>query len=321
MRNFLYFSLTALVLSATACSKDQDKPATQFDIKQDTYTLPGSQLFPEGIAYNPGKGIFYVGSTTNGDVVQVNVETGAASTFATGSAQNRLDCRGMKTDSRNRLWIAGGAENKIHVLNPDGTLLKTWDTKALFNSGFINDCALDANYVYFTDSRVQKVYRAAVGADTPGEVEEWLTFTNTQLPYGAGFNANGIALTADGRYLLIVISNTGKVFRIDRSSKAIAEITLDQPVTAGDGLWLTDNKLFVSRNTTGQIFPVQLDNAFTQGTVGAGFGTNLQFNTTIARADKYFLVVNSQLNLRPSGTMPPPAAPTLPFTVSRVTIP
>jgi hypothetical protein len=77
----------------------------------------------------------------------------------------------------------------------------------------------------------------------------------------------------------------------------------------------------VSRNTTGQIFPVQLDNAFTQGTVGAGFGTNLQLNTTIARADKYFLVVNSQLNLRPSGTMPSPAAPTLPFTVSRVAIP
>lgn len=321
MRHLFLFSLAALVLGASACSKNEDQAPTRFDIQQESYALPGNQLFPEGIAYNPGKGVFYVGSTTSGDVVQVNVTTGAASTFATGAAQNRLDCRGLKTDARNRLWIAGGAENKIHVLSPEGALIKTWDTKALFGSGFINDCAVDADYVYFTDSRVQKVYRAAVSGDAPGEVEEWLAFTDAQLPYGAGFNANGIALTEDGRYVLLVISNSGKVFRIDRSSKAIAEVTLDQPVTAGDGLWLTGTKLYVSRNTTGQIFPVQLNDSFTQGTVGAGFGSNLKFNTTIARADQYFLVVNSQLNLRPSGTTPPPALPTLPFTVSRVTIP
>jgi Cu-Zn family superoxide dismutase len=319
MRNFFYLSLATLMLGAAACSKDDQNP--RFDIKQETYNLPGNQLFPEGIAYNVSNGMFYVGSTTSGDIVQVDVTNGTTSTFAAGAAQNRLDCRGLKTDARNRLWIAGGAENKIHVLSPTGQLLKTWDTKVLFNSGFINDCALDANYVYFTDSRVQKVYRAAVNGDTPGDVEEWLTFADPQIPYGAGFNANGIALTEDDRYLLLVISNTGKVFRIDRSSKAISEVTLDQHVLAGDGLWLTGTTLYVSRNTTGQIFPVQLNSSFTQGTVGAGFGTNLKFNTTIARADNYFLVVNSQLNLRPNGTMPPPAAPTLPFTVSRVTIP
>jgi DNA-binding beta-propeller fold protein YncE len=309
------------LLAGSACSKDDNPTTSTIEVKQESYTLPGDQLFPEGIAYNPDKGNFYVGSTTNGDVVQVNVTTGAASVFAAGAAQARTDCRGMKVDSRGRLWVAGGAENKIHVLNPDGTLLKTWDTRALFNSGFINDCAVDANYVYFTDSRVQKVYRAAVSGATPGEVEEWLTFTDQQIPYGTGFNANGITMTPDGRYLMVVISNSGKLYRIDRTSKAIAEITLNQPLTAGDGLWLLGNTLYVSRNSLGLIFPVTLDAAYTQGTVGTGFGTNLKFNTTIAPADKYFLVLNSQLNLRPSGTTPPPAAPTLPFTVSRVTIP
>lgn len=321
MRYHLLLSLAALLFVGSACTDHSGEPSTPIQVSQESYSLPGDQLFPEGIAYNPTKGMFYVGSTINGDVIQVNVTTGQASLFASGPSQNRLDCRGMKTDRYNRLWIAGGAENKIHVLNPDGSLLKTWDTKALFNSGFINDCVVDADYVYFTDSRVQKVYRASVSGTTPGEVEEWLAFTDQQLPYGAGFNANGAALTADGRYLLIVISNTGKLFRFDRSSKAIQEITLDQPVTAGDGLWLTGNTLYVSRNTTGQIFPVQLDASYSQGVVGAGFGSNLKFNTTIARADKYFLVVNSQLNLRPSGTTPPPALPTLPFTVSRVLIP
>ncbi len=323
MRSLVALSLVTLLLTGSACSKkDDNNPATpSFEVKQESYALPGDQLFPEGIAYDASKGNFYVGSTTSGDVVQVNVTTGATSTFAAGAAQGRTDCRGMKVDARGRLWIAGGAENKIHVLNPDGSLLKTWDTKALFGSGFLNDCALDADYVYFTDSRVQKVYRAAVSGAAPGEVEEWLAFTDQQLPYGAGFNANGIALTEDGRYVLLVISNSGKVFRVDRSSKAIAEIALDQPVLAGDGLWLTGTKLYVSRNTASQVFPVQLNDSFTQGTVGAGFGSNLKFNTTIARAGSYFLVLNSQLNLRPSGTTPPSAPPTLPFTVSRVTIP
>ena len=321
MRYTLFLSLATLLLGGAACTDHSQEPSTPITVTQETYPLPGDQLFPEGIAYNPAKGIFYVGSTTNGDVIQVNVTSGVASLFAPGAGQNRLDCRGMKTDIHHRLWIAGGAENKIHVLNPDGSLLKTWDTKALFDSGFINDCVVDADYVYFTDSRVQKVYRASVGGAIPGEMEEWLAFTDQQLPYGAGFNANGAALTADGRYLLIVISNTGKLFRIDRSSKVIGEITLNQPVTAGDGLWLTGSTLYVSRNTTGQIFPVRLNADYSQGVVEGGFGSNLRFNTTIARADRYFLVVNSQLNLRPSGTLPPPAPPTLPFTVSRLLIP
>ncbi|OUJ68384.1 NHL repeat-containing protein [Hymenobacter crusticola] len=322
MRNKLLLC-TALLFSGAACTPELDgeNPLNSILVRQETYKLPGDQLFPEGIAYNSRKGVFYVGSTLNGDVIQVGVASGEASLFAAGAAQGRLDCRGMKTDAQNRLWIAGGQENKIHVLSPQGSPLKTWDTKALFNSGFINDCVADANYIYFTDSRVQKIYRAAVGAATPGEVEEWLAFTDQQIPYGAGFNANGIALTADGRYLLLVISNTGKLFRIDRSSKAVTEIQLNQPVTAGDGLWLSGTTLYVSRNVTGQLFPVQLNNTYTQGTVGAGFGNNLKFNTTIARAGEYFLVVNSQLNLRPTGTTPPPALPSLPFTVSRVTIP
>ena len=268
MRHTLLLALATVSLCVSACTDHRGDPMTPAEIKQESYQLPGNQLFPEGIAYNSTEGVFYVGSTTNGDVVQVDVATGVASLFASGSSQNRADCRGMKLDAQNRLWICGGAENKIHVLNPDGSLLKTWDTKALFASGFINDCVIDANYVYFTDSRVQKVYRASVSGAIPGEVEEWLAFTDQQLPYGAGFNANGVALTPDGQYLIIVISNTGKLFRIDRSSKAIREITLNQPVTAGDGLWLTDNTLYGSRNTTGQIFPVRLDASYGSGSRG-----------------------------------------------------
>lgn len=290
-------------------------------INQEVYAIPGDQFFPEGIAFNSKSGVFFTGSTTTGDVVQVNVQSGATNLFASGAKQGRGDCRGMKVDTKERLWICGGEENKVHVLDSKGMAIQSWDLKALYNSGFVNDCAADQEYIYFTDSRVQKIYRAKTSGIQPGNVEEWLNFTNQEIPYTAGFNANGIALTPDGRYVIIVVSNSGRLYRIDRSSKSVVEIALNTPVTAGDGLWLTDETLFVSRNSTNKIFPVKMSDNYTKGTVGDGFGDNLLFNTTIAKAGKFFLVVNSQLNKRPSASNPAPPAVQLPFTVSRVAIP
>jgi ABC-type transport system involved in cytochrome c biogenesis permease subunit len=290
-------------------------------VKQESYPLPGNEFFPEGIAYNPETGIFYTGSVNNGDIVQVNVESSETKLFSAGSAQNRSAATGMKLDKKNRLWVCGGADNKIYVLNPDGSLIESWNLKTLFSSGFINDCAVDDVYIYFTDSQVKKLYRAGAGSAQPGAVEEWLSFTDQQIPYATGTNANGIVLTPDNKYLIIVLSNSGRLFRIDKTTKAITEIQLNTPVTSGDGLWLDESILYVSRNATGQIFPVSLNQDYTQGTVGNGFGSNLLFNTTIAKAGKYFLVVNGQLNRRPGITNPLPPAPSLPFTVSRVAIP
>jgi sugar lactone lactonase YvrE len=307
----------ALVLSfLLACSKPDP-----VKIKQEVYPIPGNTFFPEGIAYSAQAGVFFTGSTTNGDVVQVDVETGLTELFASGPKQGRGDCRGMKVDSKDRLWICGGEENKVHVLDAQGMLLRSWDLKALYNSGFINDCAADEQYIYFTDSRVQKIYRAKTSGGEPGMVEDWLNFTNQQIPYGTGFNANGIVLTPDGKYIIIVVSNTGKLYRIDRSSKAIIEIIINTPVTAGDGLWLVGETLYVSRNATNKIFPVKLYDDYSRGIVGVEFGDNLMFNTTIAKAGNYFLVVNSQLNKRPSATNPAPPPVDLPFTISRVAIP
>lgn len=316
-RNIL--SIFTFIFFLLSCDKDDTNPLIM--VNQESYPLPGDQFFPEGIAYNSRTGIFYTGSSTNGDIVQVNVTNGETRFFANGGKQNRASATGMKIDAKNRLWVCGGADNKIQVLNLDGTLIKSWDTKALFNSGFINDCAVDANFIYFTDSQVRKIYRAAVSGTQPGEVEEWFSFTDAQIPYTPGFNANGIVLTPDGKYIIIVLSSSGKLYRIERATKNTAEITLNTPVTAGDGMWLEGTKLYVSRNTTGLIFPVTLQGDYTSGIVGNGFGTNLLFNTTIAKAGNYFLVVNGQLNRRPSATNPNPPAPSLPFTVSRVTIP
>lgn len=315
-KSYKFASLALVLCFLFACTKHDP-----VKIKQESYAIPGSTFFPEGIAFSSRAGAFFTGSTTNGDVVQVDVETGVASLFAGGAKQSRSDCRGMKVDSKDRLWICGGEENKVHVLDSKGMLIQSWDLKALYNAGFLNDCAVDEQYIYFTDSRVQKLYRAKTSGSQPGPVEDWLNFSNQQIPYGTGFNANGIVLTPDGKYIIIVVSNTGKLYRIDRSSKAIIEIMINTPVTAGDGLWLIGETLYVSRNATNKIFPVKLSDDYSKGNVGVEFGDNLLFNTTIAKAGNYFLVVNSQLNKRPSATNPAPPPVQLPFTVSRIAIP
>jgi len=304
-----------IFLFLIACEKDKQV------VNLESYPIPGEKFFPEGIAYDREDGVFYTGSTTNGDIVKVKVNTGATELFAAGAKQGRGFCTGMKLDYKKRLWVCGGDEGKIHLLNQQGESIKNWDLKALYNAGFINDCALDKQYIYFTDSRVQKIYRSEVFPTGPGNIEEWLNFTNQQIPYTTGTNANGIVLTPDGKYLIIVVSTSGKLYRIDRKTKDIVEISLNTPVTSGDGLWLEGNTLYVSRNATNKIFPVLLNEGVTMGTVGNGFGENLLFNTTMAKVGKYFLVVNGQLNRRPSITNPNPPPPVLPFSVSRVLIP
>lgn len=300
----------------TACQKEKPVP-----VNQELYPLPGDRFFPEGIAYDAHAGVFYTGSTATGDIVKVNVKTGATELFAGGSKQGRSFATGMKLDHKHRLWVCGGDEGKVHLLGRNGELIKQWDLRAMYNAGFINDCALDKQYIYFTDSRVQKMYRANLSGPQPSDIEEWLTFTNQEIPYTTGTNANGIVLTPDGKYIIIVVSSSGKLFRINRTTKAIAEIALNTPVNAGDGLWLEGNTLFVARNALNRIYPVTLSDDYSSGIVGNGFGENLLFPTTMAKAGNYLLVVNGQLNRRAFLTNPSSPAPVLPFSVSRVPIP
>lgn len=305
-----------LLFCLASCSKDDSVSAPVFDVAKEQYALPGDTLFPEGIAYSAQTGHFYTGSASNGDILKVDVVSGAASPWAFGAAQGRMSATGLKLDAKGRLWVCGGADAKVSVLNASGGLLKLWDMKALFGAGFINDCIMDDAYMYFTDSKVQKLYRASITADTPGNMEEWLSFSNAQIPYDpAGTNANGIVLTADGKYLIIVVSASGKLYRITKADKTITEIALNTTMASGDGLLLEDYTLYVSRNATNLIFPASMSVDYAQGTVGAGFGDGLLFNTTLARAGAYFLVVNGQLNKRATKN------PVLPFTVRRLAAP
>lgn len=302
--------LTASVFSA--CKKEEP-----VKVVQEVYPIPGDRFFPEGIAFNPKTSFFYTGSTTNGDIEQVNTVTGEASLFSSGAKFGRTFCTGMKLDAMDRLWVCGGGTAIVQVVGKDGITIKSWNLKTQYGAGFINDAIISGKYMYFTDSQVRNIYRVDVTTETPGDIEIWTSFTNDQIPYATpGTNANGIEATPDGKYLIVVVSLSGKLYRISLADKSIKEIALNVGVPSCDGILLDGSVLYVSRNATNFIFPVQLNADLTQGTVGTGFGNNLLFNTTMAKAGKYLLVVNAQLNKNNATS-----TPVLPFSVSRVAIP
>jgi Cu-Zn family superoxide dismutase len=280
-----------------------------------SYALIGEAVFPEGVAYNPASGKFYVGSTGDGTLFEGDVASGEVTVFSEGGSDGRTAAIGMKVDGNGYLWVAGGNLGQMFVYNTaDGSLVASYTTPEVEQT-FINDVTITPDgAAYFTDSFRPILFKAS--GTEGGEAEAWLDFTGTVLEYGEGFNLNGIAATPDGQYLITVHSPTGNLYRIDIASQEVTLIdTGGAELTAGDGILLIGDTLYVSRNSFGQIVPVTLSADYSTGTAGTAIiDDSLIFPTTIAQADDSLLVVNSQFNNR-GGT------PELPFTVSRIPLP
>ncbi len=282
------------------------------------YVLPGENVFPEGVAYQPSTGDFFVSSTGDGTIFRGNVRRGVAEPFLEGGADGRTTAIGLEIDdARGRLFVAGGGTGRMFVYDVrDGSLVETFQTERA--PTFINDVTVVPNGdAFFTDSQSPVLYRVYAENDSL-EAEEWLDFTGTPLQYQPGFNLNGIVSDAEGRYLVVVQSNTGKLFRIDTDSKAVAEIPVSGgELTNGDGLVLAGGILYVVRNQQGLIVKLQLAEDLSSATVlGSTADPSLTYPTTAAIAGERMLVVNSQFNNRGEGLQP-----VLPFTISSIPIP
>jgi sugar lactone lactonase YvrE len=282
--------------------------------RPDVYEISGDAVFPEGIALDRRGKSFFVSSTTDGTIFKGNVKRTALTPFAAGGADGRTTATGMKVDDRGRLLVAGAGTGKAFVLSTsDGSTLKVLDSKPGSSQTFINDVTVAGGFAYFTDSLRPVILRAATSGDSVGELEPWLDLTGTAFVYKDGFNANGIASFDDGRLLVVVQSNTGKLFRINTRTKAVSEIDLGgKTVTNGDGLVAHGSRLFVVRNADNEIVEVKLRRDKREGRVGRAITSDaLMYPTTAARDGERLLVVNAQFDKR-GGT------PVLPFTVAAV---
>jgi DNA-binding beta-propeller fold protein YncE len=316
------------VLMAFSASRGvADEPPEFFDLPTET-CLPSSlqttdACYPEGIAADNESGNFYVSSFSNGSIYSGNVNSSDVplEVFLPGGQDGRTRAIGLKLDDEGRLYIAGGDTGKVFIYDTASKeLVSSFDAP---NAGFLNDLAINPQTgdTYITDSFVPTLWRIS-----GGQLKPWLDLSHTPIRYREGFNLNGIVATPDGRYLLTVQSNTGKLYRIDTQTEQVTPVDLGgAKLTNGDGLVLTGNTLYVIRNQ-GFITKISLGNNFKSGEVVEDNITvpsptdevDGDFPTTGALVSGRLLVVNSQFD---EGGPAGGADPERPFTVSAMPAP
>ncbi len=295
----------AVPVNMVTASDDRHKPQR--------WVLPGNAVFPEGIAVDEESGAFFVGSTSDGTIFSGNANSSNdASIFLAGGGDSRTDVRGMKVAKNGRLYVAGGTLGKVFVYDiASKALLASFATG--LTPSFVNDVTIAPNGdAYFTDSQSPAIYR--LSADLTN-FARFTDFAGSSVVYGPGFNLNGIAATADGAYVITVQSNTGKLIRVDLSSKQVSEINLDGAnAGSGDGILLRGRTLHLMRNSLGLLLTFKLSEDFTSADLrSVNTDSSFQFPTTFGRYRDRFIVVNSQFNNR--------TAPVLPFNVSAIDVP
>ena len=285
--------------------------------RPDAYVLPGAAVFPEGVAFQRDTGHFFVSSTNDGSILRGHVSEPAASPFIPGTT-GPFSSIGLEITPAGRLYVAGGSTGTARIYDAaSGALLSTF---ASGPTGFMNDVAVArSGDAFITDSFRPILWRIpAANSGASGVLEPWLTYAGTPIQYTPApddFEVNGIVASPDGRYLVVVQSNTGKLFRIEIATRRVVEIDLDGASVNGDGLQLVGRRLYAVAD--GAIVEIRLSGDLTSGDV-VSRTTDPSFSspTTNAIARGRMLVVNSQFDRLFSGQ-----PPLLPFTVSSIRIP
>ena len=225
--------------------------------------LPDGFL-PEGIATGLGPFAWF-GSRADGDIYRANLVTGEGEVISQGPGTPSV---GLKIDRRGRLFVAGGPTGEARVVSArTGEIIAEYQLTDA-TATFVNDVVLTRDAAWFTDSQQAQLYRLPFGrhgalpdaAQTVPLTGEW-----EQV---AGFNANGISGTPDGRGLLVVNSTSGLLYRVDPRTGEATEVDLGgELLTNGDGLLLLGRTLFVVRNQDNLVAVVRLDRTGTRGTL------------------------------------------------------
>jgi sugar lactone lactonase YvrE len=260
-----------------------------------TIALPRA-FQPEGVSIRANT--FYVGSIPTGSIYRGNLRTGTGSVFIQRTGRAAI---GVEVDNRSRLFVAGGPTGKAFVYNArTGADIASYDLAP----GFINDLVVTRTGAFFTNSSRAELYRIPIG--TGGRLGSTVQTIALKPPYvqGAGFNVNGIDATPNGRWLVIVQSSTGKLFRVDPSTGATVEIALGgESVPNGDGILLDGKTLYVVQNQLNRIAVIRVNATLTSGRVVTRImDSRFAVPTTIDDLGRRLYAVNARFGSPPATT-------------------
>ncbi|MFC7099328.1 hypothetical protein ACFQQB_01820 [Nonomuraea rubra] len=165
---------------------------------------------------------------------------------------------GLKTDGRGRLFVAGGNAGNARVIDlRTGAVVKSYQLAT--GTSFVNDVILFRGAAYYTDSANPVLYKLDLGRGGALPDEAVPIPLSGAIQYTTGNNANGIAPSPDGRSLLIVQSNTGKLFEVNPSSGVTTEVDLGgETLVNGDGLLLAGRTLYAVQNRLNAVAAIGL---------------------------------------------------------------
>ena len=187
------------------------------------FTLdPSTHGNPEGVATRGGGKVFFVGATGDGTIYRGTVGNPTVTEFIPGASGK--SAVGMKIRG-DKLYVAGGMTGKIYVYSlRTKELLATFDTGS---GGFLNDLVVTGNGVFVTDSFRPTLWRVTNAQLRAGSGMPQAIPVGPEIAYASGFNLNGIV--ARGHELIVVQSNTGKLFRIDVKKTHAVRSTRSRP--------------------------------------------------------------------------------------------
>jgi sugar lactone lactonase YvrE len=246
---------------------------------------------PEGIAARNAN-TFFVGSIPTGAIYRGNLKTGEGSIFV--PAQEGRSAIGLSI-RRDMLFVAGGATGQAYVYDA-----RTGAEQGVFQlttqETFVNDVIATKKAAYFTDSINPFLYKVPVTGKGRFGTPEAIPLSG-DLVYEEGFNTNGIDATRNGKRLVVVQSNTGRLFTVDPRSGVAQSIDLGgETVTNGDGILLDGGRrLWVLQNRDNWLTLVRLKPSLGSGKVVERF-TDETFDvpTTLARAGNRLALVNAR---------------------------
>jgi sugar lactone lactonase YvrE len=258
---------------------------------------------PEGIAIG-SQPFAYFGSRVDGDIYRANLIDGSGQVISQGPGTASL---GMKLDGRNRLYVAGAQAGNGRIVDAGtGDILASYT----FTTGatFVNDVALTPDAAWFTDSLNAVLYK--VPRFHSGRIATQAEVVTVPLTgdfvLAPGFNLNGITRTPDGSALIVVQSNTGRLFRVDPATGVTTGIDLGgESVPNGDGILVTDRTLYVVQNVNNVVTVIRLNPAGTSGTLKTRV-TDPRFDvpTTLARFGSLLYLPNARFTTPPTPTTP-----------------
>lgn len=207
------------------------------------FVLREPDLLPEGIAYDPRRRAFYLGSVNKSKIVRVDAG-GRVSEFKAAGADGLSSVLGMRADARRRqLWVCHNTRDGaafVHKYDLDsGRLLGKYALGEGPEPRQANDVILNRRGdAYVTDSLGAAVYEIPAGGAAPRLLAQ----------LGRGLYPNGLALSADERRLFV--ANFAGITVVDIAARTQLPLAHGAGValTGADGLYLYRNSLVAVQN-------------------------------------------------------------------------